>query len=57
MTNNEAIYILTKLMNSIPHLRGNGKPLTKLLMIEALAMGAEALAEQEKTLHGGSKNK
>lgn len=48
MTNTEAIYTLTKLINNVPHSRGNGKSLTKLRIIEALAMGINALTEQEK---------
>lgn len=48
MTNTEAMYILTKLINNIPHSRGDGKSLTKSQIIEALAMGIYALTEQEK---------
>lgn len=48
MTNTEAMYILTKLMDNIPHSRGDGKSLTKLHIIVALAMGIDALSEQEK---------
>ena len=55
MTNIEAIYILTKLINNVPHSRGDGKSLTKLRIIEALAMGIDALTEQERNIRGGSK--
>ena len=48
MTNTEAMYILTKLINNVPHSRGDGKSLTKLRIIEALVMGIDALTEQEK---------
>ena len=48
MTNIEAIYILTKLINNIPQARGNGKILTQMMIFEALAMGIDALGEQEK---------
>lgn len=52
MTNTEAIYIyiyiLAKLINNVPHSRGDGKSLEKLRIIEALAMGIDALTEQEK---------
>lgn len=48
MRNIEAMYILTKLMDNIPHSRGDGKSLTKLQIVEALAMGIDALAEQER---------
>ena len=48
MTNTEAMYILTKLMDNVPHSRGDGKSLTKLHIIVALAMGIDALSEQEK---------
>lgn len=57
MTNTEAMYILTQLINNIPQARGNGKILTRMMIFEALAMGIDALGEQEKTLHGGSENK
>lgn len=46
MTNTEAIYILTKLINNVPHSRGDGKSLTKLRIIEALVMGIDALTEK-----------
>ena len=48
MTNTEAIYILTKLIDNIPQARGNGKILTQMMIFEALAMGIDALGEQEK---------
>lgn len=48
MTNIEAIYILTKLINNVPYSRGDGKSLTKLRILEALVMGIDALTEQEK---------
>ena len=48
MTNTEAMHILTKLINNVPHSRGDGKSLTKSQIIEALAMGIYALTEQEK---------
>ena len=48
MTNIEAIFILTKLINNIPHSRGDGKSLTKLRILESLVMGIDALSEQEK---------
>lgn len=48
MTNTEAIYILAKLINNVPRSRGDGKSLEKLRIIEALAMGIDALTEQEK---------
>ena len=58
MTNSKAIYILKNLINSVHHSRGDGKSFTKLMMVEALSKGIDdALAEQEKTLHGGSENK
>lgn len=54
MTNTEAIYILTKLINNVPHSRGDGKSLTKLRIIEALTMGIDALlTEQERNDKGG----
>lgn len=52
MTNTEAMYILTKLINNVPHSRGDGKSLTKSQIVEALAMGIYALTEQEKTIKG-----
>lgn len=48
MKNAEAMYILTKLIINVPHSRGNGKSLTKSQIVEALAMGINALTEQEK---------
>lgn len=48
MTNTEAIYILAKLINNVPRSRGDGKSLTKSQIVEALAMGINALTEQEK---------
>lgn len=43
MTNTEAMYILTKLIINVPHSRGDGKSLTKSQIVEALAMGINAL--------------
>lgn len=48
MKNAEAMYILTKLIINVPHSRGDGKSLTKSQIVEALAMGINALTEQEK---------
>lgn len=48
MTNTEAMHILTKLIINVPHSRGDGKSLTKSQIVEALAMGINALTEQEK---------
>lgn len=48
MTNAEAIYILTKLINNVFYSRCDGKSSAKLRITEALAMGIDALTEQEK---------
>jgi hypothetical protein len=51
MKNAEAINTFIEIMKEL----GNGKSLTKLRIIKALAMSIDVLTEQEKTIRGGSK--
>lgn len=48
MTNTEAIYICKELIYNVFYSRCDGKSSAKLRILEALAMGIDALTEQEK---------